>query len=400
MQRFLRALALVACWLSGMCANAATPEVTVAWHGWRDDVFAQAHAQNRFVLLDLEAVWCHWCHVMDQTTYRDRDVERLIDAKYLAVRVDQDSNPALSVRYQDYGWPATIVFAPDGSEIVRRRGYLSPTAMAAMLTAIIKDPSPGPSVVAAEIVQPAGSAALSGAHRRALLATYFESYDAQYAGWGSAQKFIDADSLEYALAQAGNDPRQATMARDTLNAAAALIDPVWGGVYQYSDQRNWKAPHFEKIMSFQTQYVRLYAEAYRVLGDPAYLKDAQSIDRYVQNFLTSPAGVVYTSQDADVDSDLTGHVFYALSDSERRRQPQPRIDMHIYARENGWALAAWAALYDATGDSTYLVRARRAASWVGAHRALAAAGFSHGGESRAPAALGDTLAIGAGLVAF
>jgi uncharacterized protein YyaL (SSP411 family) len=400
MHRFLCAMALLAwCALSAVATTAAPPPA-IAWHSWSDDLFVQARAQKRFVLLDLEAIWCHWCHVMDQTTYQDRDVMRLIGEQYLAVRVDQDADPALSVRYQDYGWPATIVLAPDGSEIVKRRGYLSPAAMASMLAAIIKDPSPGPSIVAEEAVQPAHSAILNPASRRALVATYFESYDKEYAGWGTVQKFIDADSLEYALVHAKSEPKQAAMARNTLNAAAALIDPVWGGVYQYSDQRDWKSPHFEKIMSFQTQYMRLYAEGYRLLGDPAYLKAAQDIDRYVEHVLTSPEGAVYTSQDADVDAELTGHVFYALSDAERRRRPNPRIDMHVYARENGWAIAAWAALYDATGNAQYLARARRAADWASAHRALAAGGFSHAEHGAAPAALGDTLSMGEGFLAL
>jgi uncharacterized protein YyaL (SSP411 family) len=401
MQRFLYAMALVVwCALGAAAAVAAPAPSAITWHSWNDDLFVQARAQKRFVLLDLEAIWCHWCHVMDETTYQDRDVTRLIGAQYLAVRVDQDADPALSVRYQDYGWPATIVLAPDGSEIVKRRGYLSPAAMASMLAAIIKDPSPGPSVVAQESVQPAHSAILTAAARQGLVATYFESYDTQYAGWGTVQKFIDADSLEYALVHAKSDPKQAAMARNTLNAATGLIDPVWGGVYQYSDQRDWKSPHFEKIMSFQTQYMRLYAESYRLLGDAAYLKAAQTIDRYVQNFLTSPDGAVYTSQDADVDTELTGHVFYALSDAERRRHPNPRIDMHIYARENGWAITAWAALYDATGDAQYLAQAQRAAGWVSAHCALGAGGFSHGEHSTASAALGDTLAMGQGFLAL
>jgi uncharacterized protein YyaL (SSP411 family) len=400
MQRFLNSMALLMLCAVGAIAEAAPAAPAIAWHAWSDDLFVQARAQKRFVLLDLEAIWCHWCHVMDETTYQDRDVTRLIGEQYIAVRVDQDADPALSARYQDYGWPATIVLAADGSEIVKRRGYLPPAAMASMLAAIIKDPSPGPSVVAQEVVQPAHSAILSAKARAALVATYFESYDTQYAGWGTVQKFIDADSLEYALVQAKNEPKQAAMARNTLNAALALIDPIWGGVYQYSDQRDWKSPHFEKIMSFQTQYMRLYSESYRLLGDPAYLQAAQSIDQYVEHFLTNPEGAVYTSQDADVDAELTGHVFYAMSDAERRRHPNPRIDTHVYARENGWAIGAWAALYDATGDAHYLARARRAADWVSAHCALAAGGFSHAEHSAAPAALGDTLAMGEGFLAL
>jgi hypothetical protein len=398
MQRFLCVVALLAC----AAAHAATtpPAGAISWHGWSDDVFARAQAQKSFVLLDLEAVWCHWCHVMDETTYQDPRVAELIAQKYIAVRVDQDADPALAARYQDYGWPATIVLGADGAEIVKRRGYLAPEAMASLLAAIIKDPSPGPSVVAAEKVQPARAALLSRGQRRALSTVYFESYDTRYAGWGSEQKFIDADSLEYALAHAKTAPREAAMARATLSAAQALIDPVWGGVFQYSDARDWKSPHFEKIMSFQTQYVRLYAQGYRVLADAAFLRAAQNIDRYVQNFLTSAAGVVYVSQDADVDAQLTGHKFYAMSDAERRRHPNPHIDTHVYARENGWEITALAALYDATGDERYLARARRAAAWMTSQRATGAGGFSHDGDATAPAALGDTLAMGQGNLAL
>jgi uncharacterized protein len=400
MQRFLYLAALLACAVAAAAAATAPAAPAISWRSWSDVNFVQARAEQRFVLLDLEAVWCHWCHVMDATTYQDRRVRQLIGQQYIAVRVDQDADPALAARYQDYGWPATVVLAADGSEIVKRRGYLAPEAMASLLAAIIKDPSPGPSVVAEEQVQPARSAFLDPVARKALLATYFESYDTQYAGWGSVQKFIDADSLEFALRHANEAPQQAAMARSTLVAATALIDPVWGGVFQYSDARDWKSPHFEKIMSFQTQYVRLYAAGYRVLGDAAFLKAAQSIDRYVEQFLTSTEGVVYVSQDADVDAKLTGHVFYALNDAKRRRMPNPHIDTHVYARENGWEIAALAALYDATGEERYLARARRAAAWVGSHRALGAGGFSHDGRADTPATLGDTLAMGQGYLAL
>ena len=152
--------------------------------------------------------------------------------------------------------------------------------------------------------------------RAALLATYFESYDTAVRRLGHARRSSSTRTpWNMHSAHAKSEPKQAAMARATLTAALALIDPVWGGVYQYSDQRDWKSPHFEKIMSFQAQYMRLYAQAYRLLGDPAYLQAAQSIDRYVEHFLTSPDGVVYTSQDADVDDALTGHVFYAMSDA-------------------------------------------------------------------------------------
>ena len=113
------------------------------------------------MLLDLGAVWCHWCHVMEEITYRDPEVIRLIGERYIAVSVDQDSRPDLSNRYEDYGWPATIVFDADGNEIVKRQGYIPPRPMASMLQAIIDDPTPGPSVLPEEEIVPASSASLS-----------------------------------------------------------------------------------------------------------------------------------------------------------------------------------------------------------------------------------------------
>ena len=93
------------------------------------------------MLLDLEAVWCHWCHVMDEITYRDPDVISLIGDSYIAVRVDQDSRPDLSNRYEDYGWPATIVFNAKGEELAKRSGYMPPKEMSSLLKAIVLDPS-------------------------------------------------------------------------------------------------------------------------------------------------------------------------------------------------------------------------------------------------------------------
>jgi len=119
---------------------------TLAWQPWSDAAFAQAKEQKRFVLLDLEAVWCHWCHVMDENTYSDPAVINMLRKHYIVVKADQDARPDLSNRYEDYGWPATVVFNGDGQEIVKRQGYLAPDEMLSMLQAILDDPTPGPSV--------------------------------------------------------------------------------------------------------------------------------------------------------------------------------------------------------------------------------------------------------------
>src|SRR4030095_6417489 len=155
MRSLLRILLIAACPHSPASANDTVRPAPgiIEWQRWSDDIFEKAKRENRFVLLDLEAVWCHWCHVMDEITYHDPKVIELIKSRYIPVRVDQDSRPDLSNRYEYYGWPATIVFTPGGSEIAKRRGYIPPKPMASLLQAIIDDPSPGPSVFPEPVVE-------------------------------------------------------------------------------------------------------------------------------------------------------------------------------------------------------------------------------------------------------
>src|SRR6185295_10683498 len=116
------------------------PAATIAWEKWSDDVFQRSARDKKLVILDLEAVWCHWCHVMEKETYADPKVIQLIDQHFIAKRVDQDARPDLSSRYQDYGWPATIIFNSQGKELVKRAGFVEPAEMVTILQKCVRDP--------------------------------------------------------------------------------------------------------------------------------------------------------------------------------------------------------------------------------------------------------------------
>ncbi len=378
----------------GAWTSAIAEEAKIDWQPWSDSIFEQAQREHRFVLLDLEAVWCHWCHVMDAQTYADPKVIMLVRSKYLALKVDQDSRPDISNRYEDYGWPATVVFNSDGSEIVKRRGYLPPKLMASMLQAIIDDPSPGPSITKETPVEPGSAAGLTTEMREKLEQVLRADYDAKNHGWGTAQKFLDWDVIEFCLAQtiAGNHDFE-RMARETLDAQLQLIDPVWGGVYQYSTDGDWKHPHFEKIMQFQAENLRIYAEAYALWPDPKYLRAATRIRDYLRKFLTSPEGAFYTSQDADLVEGEHSADYFALDDAARRARGIPRVDQHIYTRENGWAINALATFAAVTGDGGALADAIRAADWIIAHRSLGKGGFRHGEKDPGGPYFGDQVYV-------
>lgn len=382
-------LTLLALWQSP--ASAAAAVNAIDWQPWSATAFKQAQGQHRYVFLYLEAVWCHWCHVMQQDTFSDAGVQQALARNYVAIKVDHDADPLLATRYRDYGWPALIFLAADGTEIVKRAGYLGPRDFEKLLAAIVADPSPeqADTVVAAR----AGSSHLGADQKSKLLELHDSDYDSTLGGLNTAQKFIDRDSVEYAMVHATN-PAEARKARQTLDAARALIDPAWGGAYQYSTGGDWRHPHYEKIMRVQAGYLRSYAQAYARWHRPEDLKTAMAIRDYMKNFLRSPQGAFYVSQDADLVQGQKADDYFRLGDAARRQRGMPRIDKHLYADTNGMAIEALVQLHEASGDPESLSLARTAAQWTIAHRRLPGGGFTHDGNKTQGLYLSDSLAMG------
>lgn len=367
----------------------------INWKPWSAEVFTQAKKEKKLVIMDLEAVWCHWCHVMDAKTYRNPAVADLINKNFVAVRVDQDKQPDISNRYEDYGWPATIIFDANGTEIIKRRGYLGPKFMGYFLEAVIAEPTPDAHDNVQRTITPSKDAFLSKEQKELLNTRYEFIYDQKHKGWGRRQKFVHSDSIEYAIVRGSEGSKKhERMAKDTLDASRALIDPEWGGVYQYSDEVDWQSPHFEKVMKIQTDSLRLYAMAYKQWGRKADLESALLIYAFLDDMLKSTEGVFYTSQDADLNDKVDGHAFFPLKDQARRKLGVPTIDKHIYARENGWIISALTALYTATDDKKYLDEASKIATWMIKNRSTEAGGFIHDKEEKEVNFLGDTLAMG------
>ena len=145
----LLALALVACGTTAPAvpARGTSPESPVAvqndtrgapgasppWAPFDAATFAKARAEHRFVVLDGAAEWCHWCHVMEAVTYHDATVRSLLDARFIAAKVDIDARPDIEERYAEYGWPATVIFSPGGEELGKYRGFIAPEAFADIL---------------------------------------------------------------------------------------------------------------------------------------------------------------------------------------------------------------------------------------------------------------------------
>ncbi|MBM3643241.1 MAG: thioredoxin domain-containing protein [Alphaproteobacteria bacterium] len=398
MQRFLSLIAILIAVAPALTPSARADQSGLTWHRWSDALFDRAARENKYILLHMAAVWCHWCHVMERTTYRDPAIQRRLAERFIAVRVDQDSDPELSYRYENWGSPATIMFDKDGNEIFKRRGYISPELFDRLITAVIEDPSALPEQRLGVEVPP--SVGGLSAARRAQTETLIDAaHDKINGGFGNVHRFIHGDTVEWALERGRTLARNAepapwrAMALRTLSGATRLIDPVWGGIYQYADRPDWSGAHFEKLLNIQRDAIRTYVLAWQIEGDPAHLAAAREVARWLTAFMRDPSGAFYVSQDADASPELPGGKFYALPDAARRAGPQPPIDRSLYARETGWAAASLAALYDVTGDAALLDAARAAVAWALAHRRAPGGGMGHAQPTDADTHLGDTLAI-------
>ncbi len=368
-----------------------------SWQAWGEAPFDQAARENKLVILDVEAVWCHWCHVMDETTYHDPAVQKLLAERYVCVKVDQDARPDIANRYKDYGWPATIIFKADGTELVKLEGYVKPERMAAILQKLADNPV---SEVQATVMG-TSTGTLTPELRQELDRLIADRYDNERGGWGRVHKFLNWETGEYYLVRAARgDAEPARMIRTTLDKQKLLVDPVWGGVYQYSHGGVWENPHYEKIMLVQAENMRLYAMAYALWGSEDDLRVAQSVRSYLNGFLRGSNGAYYSSQDADLVQGEHSHDYFALDDAGRRKLGLPRVDKHQYARENGWVIQGLVGLYSVTGDQAVLDDALRAADWVVKERSLPGGGYSHDARDSGGPYLGDTLAAGRAFLAL
>jgi len=390
--------------ISNLYTIAAEPDIK--WQDFNPQSFKQAQQEKKLLLLDLEALWCHWCHVMDQKTYHNSQVIQSINEHFVPIRVDQDTRPDLANRFRDYGWPATIIFSAEGTALAKRSGYLEAKEMKAFLDKVSMNPIAEKDDAENSTINIASTNSdvkadlkhLPPELKQSLKNEYLSLYDKAQGSWGQGQqKFIDGVSIEEAIYRAQQGDTDAKhMALQTLDQERHLIDPIWGGASQYSTGGIWTNPHPEKLMSVQADALKAYALAYSEWKRPEDLKSTQLISNYLSTFLRDEkTGAFFVSQDADVTGGIDNKDYYKLSDTERRKIGIPQIDRHIYARENGWAIEALSNTYQMTQDDDSLEAALKAAVWIMSHRQRSDGGYTHGAVIPSqPLYLGDNLAMG------
>lgn len=234
---------------------------------------------------------------------------------------------------------------------------------------------------------------LSHECRRRLRYMHMRSFDWQQGGLLSTVKFVDRDSVEYSLVIASDhEMSEARMARLTLDKATSLIDPVWGGVYQYSTQGKWDMPHYRKTIATQAGHLRLYSLAYAQLKSKKYLDVTNAIMNYVKKFMLSDIDAFYVGQSDNVNG-IKADEYFSLDESKRLLHGVPDIDKRLLSRENGWMIEALATHYEYCGNQQSLDIAIKASAWVNQHCRTCHGGYLSNIMTSRPANMADTLAM-------
>lgn len=344
---------------------------TIQWLEWGDQAFDRAEAEDKLIVLDLTAVWCHACHVMDETTYADPLVVRVLNSEFIPVRVETDQRPDVEARYGRGGWPTTSILLPSG-EILFQANVLPPEAMIEALrtsAAFYRENKRDVMQRAAEVwekvdgarrsrVQPRGT--IHSAMETQILNAMKMQYDHVHGGFRDAPKFFEPEAIHLAFARRfwRHDSECEQMALFTLDQQLKLYDPVWGGFFRYAEEADWSKPHYEKMLINQASNLLNYLEAYQLTQQRKYRAVVEGTMQYVMRFLADREhGGFYASQSADVHnvvgsgSSISGDAFFALNEVERLTVGIPYVDRTILTDGNGLMAASYLKVAQAMGHS-------------------------------------------------
>jgi uncharacterized protein YyaL (SSP411 family) len=310
----------------------------VKWHEWSAEAFDRAAQEDKPILLDIGAVWCHWCHVMDRESYEDHSLAQVINEHFVAVKVDRDERPDVDSRYQaavqaisgQGGWPLTAVLTPDGKPFFggtyfpRDDRYGRPGFERVLRTlADVWKTKRGDALETAGSVLAAiehgetfsgRSSSLSLELADKLVASAVSQFDQRNGGFGSQPKFPHPAAIDLLIdtaARTGNEAaKQAAVVTLKKMAAGGIYDHLGGGFHRYSVDERWVVPHFEKMLYDNAELLKNYVHAFQTFVDPEFARVANDMMRWMDEWLTDrERGGFYASQDADVSLDDDGDYF-------------------------------------------------------------------------------------------
>ncbi|HEX6939318.1 MAG TPA: DUF255 domain-containing protein [Longimicrobiales bacterium] len=339
----------------------------IRWRGWGAAAFQDAARADRPVLLNLTAVWCPWCHRMDETTYSDPEVIELVNEMLIPVRVDADRHPHVQDRYIAGGWPTNAFLTP-GGEVLWAGTFVPPEQFRAVAQGVLAAWRGRRPELQAEIERRRKAMEAARARRPALglvrrmaaddvLTVMQEGFDARNGGFGGAPKFPHPDAVELLLVQASRtgNPDWHEMAVRTLDGilAGELWDTIDGGFFRYATAADWTAPQFEKLLETNAGLLRAYALGAHLTGRPDWRATAERTVAWVEATLRLPGGLWGGSQAADEE-------YFSLDAEARRARGAPYVDPTVYVNANAHWIRALAEAGGRLGRADWIARAAAA----------------------------------------
>ena len=337
----------------------------IQWHEWGAEAFETAKRENKPMLLDIGAVWCHWCHVMDRESYDDPAIAAIVNEHFVAMKVDRDERPDIDSRYQvavqavsgQGGWPLTAFLTPDGKPFYGGtyfppdEGYGRPSFRRVLLSIANAykekhgDVVEQAAMVESAIAQAESFAGKSGRISDRVVSSIQDSaqkmFDPRNGGFGSAPKFPHPSALDLLIeryartALAGTSASAATAEQGTAASAnsplrhlivttmehmahGGVYDQLGGGFHRYSVDEHWIVPHFEKMSYDNSELLKNYVHLYQATGQHFFAEIAQDIIRWMDEWLSDREhGGFYASQDADINMEDDGDYFTWTLDEAR-----------------------------------------------------------------------------------
>jgi uncharacterized protein YyaL (SSP411 family) len=310
----------------------------IQWHEWGEEAFATAQRENKPILLDIGAVWCHWCHVMDRESYDSPEIAQLVNERFVAVKVDRDERPDIDSRYQvavnaisgQGGWPLTAFLTPDGKPFYGGT-YFPPDdhygrpSFKRVLMAIsdayhqkngevTEQARMVESAISRAELHTAGGVEFSPQVVDAIIQAAVKMFDATHGGFGNAPKFPHPGALDLLIDQyvRSKDNNLRNVFTTTLEkmARGGMYDQLAGGFHRYSVDERWVVPHFEKMCYDNSELLKNYVHAYQATGSGSFAGVSRDIIRWMDEWLSDREhGGFYASQDADYSMEDDGDYF-------------------------------------------------------------------------------------------
>ncbi len=300
---------------------------------WSSEAFERAKKEQKPIVLDISASWCHWCHVMDKTTWSDKAVIEAINSKFIPIRVDTDKRPDVNDRYNQGGWPSVAFLSPNGT-ILSGGTYITPQDMRNMIPQVLNYFESKKEELLKEYEPP--HVELHEAKHKiktevvdAIIDSIIVHTDLDFGGFGDQPKFpiagvIDLLLLRYEKTKDDKFKRIVTLALDGM---AGIHDKMDGGFYRYSVSRDWNLPHYEKMLDTNALILKDYLHGYLITQDKRYKDIIVKTVSYVLGTLGDERGPFYGSQDANEE-------YYKLDPAKRKKVQPPGVDKTFYTDAN------------------------------------------------------------------